>query len=93
MKGSWHWSSTIGAKTDGGTELLALWGPATIGEGDHGDDRMAKSWSVRHAKNLFSKVVDAARRRPQTVTKHGRPVVVVVDVLVYERLRLLTIGE
>ena len=29
------------------------------------------SWSVQDAKNRFSEVVEAARRKPQTVTKHG----------------------
>jgi antitoxin Phd len=47
------------------------------------------SWSVQDAKNRFSEVVEAARRQPQTVTKHGRPAVVVVDVAEYERLRHL----
>ena len=46
-----------------------------------------RSWSVQDAKNRFSEVVAAARRRPQTVTKHGKPAVVVVDVAEYERLR------
>jgi prevent-host-death family protein len=46
-------------------------------------------WSVQDAKNRFSEVVEAARRAPQTVTKHGKPTVVVVDVVEYERLRLL----
>ena len=32
-------------------------------------------------------MVEAARRAPQTVTKHGKPAVVVVDVEEYERLR------
>jgi antitoxin Phd len=51
---------------------------------------MAKrSWSVQDAKNRFSEVVEAARRSPQTVTKHGRPAVVVVDVVEYERLQSL----
>ncbi len=45
------------------------------------------SWSVQDAKNRFSEVVEAARRAPQTVTKHGKPAVVVVDVAEYERLR------
>jgi prevent-host-death family protein len=45
------------------------------------------SWSVQDAKNRFSEVVEAARRRPQTVTKHGKPAVVVVDVAEYERMR------
>ena len=47
------------------------------------------SWSVLDAKNRFSEVVEAARRAPQTVIKHGKPAVVVVDVLEYERLRRL----
>lgn len=48
-----------------------------------------RSWSVQDAKNRFSEVVEAARRKPQTVTKHGKPAVVVVDVEEYERLRRL----
>ena len=48
-----------------------------------------RSWSVQDAKNRFSEVVEAARRIPQTVTKHGKPAVVVVDVVEYERLRQL----
>ncbi|MFT3941044.1 MAG: type II toxin-antitoxin system Phd/YefM family antitoxin [Rhodopseudomonas sp.] len=46
-----------------------------------------RSWSVQDAKNRFSEVVEAARRSPQTVTKHGKPAVVVVDVAEYERLQ------
>jgi antitoxin Phd len=48
-----------------------------------------RSWSVQDAKNRFSEVVEAARRMPQTVTKHGKPAVVVIDVGEYERLRCL----
>lgn len=48
-----------------------------------------RNWSVQDAKNRFSEVVAAARRRPQTVTKHGKPAVVVIDVAEYERLRRL----
>jgi prevent-host-death family protein len=44
---------------------------------------------MQAAKNRFSQVVEAARRQPQTVTKHGKPAVVVVDVTEYERLRQL----
>lgn len=44
------------------------------------------SWSVQDAKNQFSAVVEAAKREPQTVTKHGKPAVVVVDAEYYERL-------
>jgi prevent-host-death family protein len=46
-------------------------------------------WSVQDAKNRFSAVVEAARQAPQTVTKHGRPAVVVVAAEEYERLRQL----
>lgn len=48
-----------------------------------------RSWSVQDAKNRFSEVVEAAGRQPQTVTKHGKPAVVVVDVTEFERLRQL----
>jgi antitoxin Phd len=48
-----------------------------------------RNWSVQDAKNRFSEVVEAARRKPQTVTKHGKPVVVVVAVDEYECLRKL----
>ncbi|MGY3615974.1 antitoxin Phd [Bradyrhizobium sp. USDA 10063] len=48
-----------------------------------------RNWSVQDAKNRFSEVVEAARRAPQTVTKHGRPAVVVVDIEEYDRLRRL----
>jgi prevent-host-death family protein len=48
-----------------------------------------RSWSIQDAKNQFSAVVEAARRAPQTVTKHGKPAVVVVDAEDYERLRKL----
>ena len=49
-----------------------------------------RSWSVQDAKNRFSEVVEAARRAPQMVTKHGKPAVVVVDLAEYERLRRLS---
>lgn len=45
-------------------------------------------WSVQDAKNSFSAVVEAAMHgQPQTVTKHGRPAVVVLSVAEYERLQ------
>jgi prevent-host-death family protein len=47
------------------------------------------SWSIQDAKDRFSAVVEAARRKPQTVTKHGKPAVVVVAVEEFERLRQL----
>ncbi|WP_346295473.1 type II toxin-antitoxin system Phd/YefM family antitoxin [Rhodopseudomonas sp. P1] len=46
-------------------------------------------WSMQDAKNRFSELVEAARRSPQTVTKHGKPAVVVIDVAEYERLQQL----
>jgi prevent-host-death family protein len=48
-----------------------------------------RNWSVQDAKNRFSEVVEAARSEPQTVTKHGKPAVVVLAVDEYERLRRL----
>ena len=48
-----------------------------------------RSWSVQDAKNRFSEVVEAARRRPQTVTKHGKPAVVILSAAEYDRLRKL----
>jgi antitoxin Phd len=47
------------------------------------------NWSVQDAKNRFSEVIEAARRKPQTVTKHGKPAVVVIAADEYERLRHL----
>ena len=46
-------------------------------------------WSVQDAKNRFSAVIDAASRAPQTVTRHGKPAVVVLAVGEFERLRRL----
>ena len=47
-------------------------------------------WQLQEAKNRFSAVVDAALAGvPQLVTRHGRPVVVVLAVEEYERLRHL----
>lgn len=46
-----------------------------------------RSWSVRDAKYGFRALVAAAKHPPQTVTKHGKPAVVVVDVGESERLR------
>jgi antitoxin Phd len=46
-------------------------------------------WSVRDAKNRFREVVEAAQRRPQTVTKRGKRAVVIISVGEYDRLRKL----
>jgi len=38
-----------------------------------------KTWPLRRAKNRFSQVVELAKSEgPQTVTRHGEPVVVIV---------------
>jgi prevent-host-death family protein len=50
----------------------------------------SSSWSLQDAKNSFSAVVEAAAHgKPQIVTKHGKPAVVVVSASEYERLRRL----
>lgn len=48
-----------------------------------------RAWSVRDAKNRFRELVEAARRKPQTVTRHGKPLVVVLAAGEYDRLRKL----
>ena len=50
----------------------------------------SSTWSLQDAKNRFSAVVDAASHgKPQVVTKHGKPAVVVVAATEYARLRHL----
>ena len=47
------------------------------------------TWQLQDAKNRFSAVVDAALTgEPQEVTRRGKPVVVVIAVDEYVRLRL-----
>jgi len=48
-----------------------------------------REWSVQDGKNRFSELLDEARRAPQMVTKHGKPIAVMVAVDEYERLRRL----
>ena len=51
-----------------------------------GVDRMADIWTVAEAKAKFSEVIDrAARKGPQTVTRHGRTAAVVVAADEWER--------
>jgi prevent-host-death family protein len=46
-----------------------------------------QAWPLYDAKNKFSALVETAREHgPQTVTKHGRPSVVVISVEDFERL-------
>lgn len=46
-----------------------------------------KAMSAKAAKNGFGLLLDAARAEPVTIEKHGRPVVVVLAVEEYERLK------
>ena len=43
--------------------------------------------SARDAKNAFGLLLDTARAEPVAVEKHGRPVVVVLSVEEFERMR------
>ena len=48
---------------------------------------MNPSWQLQEAKNRFSEVVDEALTHgPQTVTRHGREVVVVLSIEDYRRM-------
>jgi prevent-host-death family protein len=47
------------------------------------------TWSAQDAKNRFGAVIAAARRTPQTITRHGKPAVVVVDATEFARLSRL----
>lgn len=46
-----------------------------------------QTMSAKDAKDGFGRLIDLARMEPVTVEKHGRPVVVVMAVEEYERLR------
>lgn len=48
-----------------------------------------KTMSAKDAKNGFGLLLDTARAEPVVVEKHGRPVVVVLSVEEYDRLRNL----
>ena len=48
-----------------------------------------RSVSAREAKYGFGRLIDMARAEPVTVEKHGRPVVVVVAVEEWHRLKLM----
>ena len=49
--------------------------------------------SAKDAKYGFGRLIDLARAEPVTVAKHGRPVVVVLSVEEYERLKSLDTSE
>jgi prevent-host-death family protein len=46
-----------------------------------------KTMSARDAKNAFGLLLDTARAEPVAVEKHGRPVVVVLSVEEFERMK------
>lgn len=48
---------------------------------------MSKSWQLQEAKNKFSQVVDEAQSKgPQTITRHGKEVAVVLSASEYYKL-------
>ena len=49
--------------------------------------------SAKDAKYGFGRLIDLARAEPVTVAKHGRPVVVVLSVEEYKRLKSLDTSE
>lgn len=48
--------------------------------------------SAKDAKYGFGRLIDLARAEPVAVAKHGRPVVVVLSVEEYERLKAVETG-
>jgi prevent-host-death family protein len=49
--------------------------------------------SAREAKYNFGRLIDSARTAPVVVEKHGRPVVVVLSVEEYERLKAIELKK
>jgi prevent-host-death family protein len=49
--------------------------------------------SAKDAKYGFGRLIDLARAEPVAVAKHGRPVVVVLAIEEYERLKRLEVQE
>ena len=45
--------------------------------------------SAKDAKYNFGRLIDTARAEPVTVEKHGRPVVIVLAVEEYQRLKMI----
>jgi prevent-host-death family protein len=52
-----------------------------------------RTMSAKDAKNSFGLLLDYARAEPVRVEKHGRPVVVVISVEEFERLKQPTKGN
>lgn len=49
------------------------------------EEQRPPAWSLANAKARLSEVVDRAQHRPQTITRNGKPSVVVVSVEEWER--------
>lgn len=49
--------------------------------------------SAKDAKYGFGRLIDLARAEPVAVAKHGRPVVVVLAIEEYERLKRLDVQK
>ena len=45
-----------------------------------------REWSIRGARDHLSELVEAARQAPQSITRRGRPAVVVMSIEDYDRL-------
>jgi prevent-host-death family protein len=54
---------------------------------------MMTTLSAREAKYNFGRLIDSARAAPVVVEKHGRPVVVVLSVEEYERLKAIDLKK
>ena len=52
-----------------------------------------KTLSAKDAKYDFGRLIDLARAEPVAVAKHGRPVVAVMAVEQYERLKFFEKGH
>lgn len=51
------------------------------------DDRPPHEWQIQEAKQQFSEMLRAVERTgPQTITRHGQEVAVVIDIARYRRL-------
>lgn len=52
-----------------------------------------KNMSAKDAKDGFGRLIDTARAEPVVIEKHGRPVVVVLSVEEFERLKAIESGK
>jgi prevent-host-death family protein len=59
---------------------------------DIGRGHAMQSMSAKDAKYGFGRLIDLARAEPVLIAKHGRPVVVVMSVEEYERLKNNEVG-